>query len=324
MRSKLVLCLAAVLLAAAAGVSAQAPVHVFKVGLFHVGLDHDPPALAPLRENLRRLGYEDGKNIHLDYRNQANEDAAHATARAFRQERVDLIIAFENQAVRAAKAATSEIPIVFAHVSDPVAAGWVKSMARPGTNLTGVADFIGELHDKRLQIFTEILPRLRRLLILVDPTDPTRARATAEITRAAQQLKIQLVERRATTEAEVTKAFAALKKGDVDAALVVSPNLTSKFPGLILRLSLEHQLPIGFHRKALAEQGALFAYGTDFRAVAEDVAGYVDRVLKGAKPADLPVQQAARLELTLNNRIARALGIAIPQAVVLRANSVIE
>jgi ABC-type uncharacterized transport system substrate-binding protein len=202
-------------LAASLDAEAEQMGKVWRIGLFHVGLDHDPPALAPLRESLKRLGYEEGKNIHLDYRNQADEEAARATALTFVREQVDLMIAFENQAVRAARAASSEIPVVFAHVSDPVAAGFVKSVARPGGNLTGVADYVGELQDKRVQILGEIV-RLRRLLILTDPTDPATPRLTADITRAASQLKVQLVERRVTTEADVTKIFASLKRNDVD------------------------------------------------------------------------------------------------------------
>jgi putative ABC transport system substrate-binding protein len=166
------LVLALTLTLAPLGAEGQQPLKIPRIGLFHVGLDHDPPGLAPLRESLRRMGYEEGRNIRLDYRNQADEDAVRATARAFVRKRVDLMVAFENQAVRAAQAATSEIPVAFAHVSDPVAAGFVKSMARPGGNLTGVADYVGELQDKRVQIFGEMV-RLRRLLILTDPTDPT-------------------------------------------------------------------------------------------------------------------------------------------------------
>src|SRR5437899_5885193 len=156
---------------------------VWRVGLFHVGLDHEPPTLAPLREGLKRLGYED-KNIRLDWRNQADEDAARVTARAFVRERVDLIVAFEAQAVRATQAATSEIPVVFVHVGDPVASGFVKSIAQPGGNLTGIADFVGELQDKRMQILGEIV-RLQRLLILTDPLDPNTARLRAEVRRVA-------------------------------------------------------------------------------------------------------------------------------------------
>ena len=315
--------LALTLTLAPLGAEGQQPLKIPRIGLFHVGLDHDPPGLAPLRESLRRMGYEEGRNIRLDYRNQADEDAARATARAFVRERVDVLVAFENQAVRAAQAATSEIPVVFAHVSDPVAAGFVKSMARPGGNLTGVADYVGELQDKRVQIFSEMV-RLRRLLILTDPTDPATQRLTADIERVAPQLKVRLVERHATTEADVTKIFASLKKGAVDGMVVISPKLITNFPGLILRLSLERQIPLTSHRKALVEQGALFSYGPDFVAVGQDIAGYVDRILKGAKPADLPVQQVARLELVINLRTARALGLTIPQSVLLRADQVIQ
>ncbi|PYN30337.1 MAG: hypothetical protein DME01_27780 [Candidatus Rokuibacteriota bacterium] len=315
--------LALTLTLAPLGAEGQQPLKIPRIGLFHVGLDHDPPGLAPLRESLRRIGYEEGRNIRLDYQNQADEDAARSTARAFVQERVDLMVAFENQAVRAAQAATSEIPVVFAHVSDPVAAGFVKSMARPGGNLTGVADYVGELQDKRVQIFSEMV-RLRRLLILTDPTDPATQRLTADIERVAPQLKVRLVERHATTEADVTKIFASLKKGAVDGMVVISPKLITNFPGLILRLSLERQIPLTSHRKALVEQGALFSYGPDFVAVGQDIAGYVDRILKGAKPADLPVQQVARLELVINLRTARALGLTIPQSVLLRADQVIQ
>jgi ABC-type uncharacterized transport system substrate-binding protein len=315
--------LAFALTLAPVGAEGQQPLKNPRIGLFHVGLDHDPPGLAPLRASLRRLGYEEGRNIHLDYRNQASEDAARATARAFVRERVDLMVAFENQAVRAAQSATSEIPVIFAHVSDPVAAGFVKSMARPGGNLTGVADYVGELQDKRVQIFGEMV-RLRRLLILTDPTDPATQRLTADIERVAPQLKVRLVERHATTEADVTKIFASLKKGAVDGMVVISPRLITNFPELILRLSLERQIPLTSHRKALVEQGALFSYGPDYVAVGQDIAGYVDRILKGAKPADLPVQQVARLELVINLKTAKALGLTIPQTLLLRADQVIE
>lgn len=161
--------------------------------------------------------------------------------------------------------------MVFAHVSDPVAAGFVKSLSHPGSNLTGVADFVGELEDKRVQILGEMV-RLRRLLVLIDPTDPATARLMAEITRVAPQLKVQLVERRATTETDLTKIFASLKKGEVDGMVIISPKLVTNFPSLILRLSLERQIPLAYHRKALVEQGALFSYGPNYLEVGQAVA----------------------------------------------------
>ena len=302
---------------------AQRPGTAARVGLFHVGLDHDPPGLAPLRESLKRLGYEEGKNIHLDYRNQANEEAARNTARAFANERVDLIVAFEDQAVRAAQTATSAIPVVFAHVSDPIAGGFVKSFAYPGANLTGVADYVGELQDKRVQLFGEMV-RLQRLLVLSDPTDPATARLMADLRRKAPQLKVQLVERRATTEADLMKTFEALKKGEVDGAIAVSPKLVTNFPSLILRLSLARQIPLASHRRELVEQGALFSYGPNYPEIGRALAGYVDRILKGAKPADLPVEQATRLDLVINLKTARVLGLTILPSVLGRADHVIE
>jgi ABC-type uncharacterized transport system substrate-binding protein len=319
----LALLLAAGLFAAPLDGVAQRSGSAARVGLFHVGLDHDPPGLAPLRESLKSLGYEEGQNVHLDYRNQADESAAQRTARAFVREHVNVIIAFEDQAVRAAQAATSEIPVVFAHVSDPVAAGFVKSFARPGSNLTGVADYVGELQEKRVQIFNEMV-RLRRLLVLVDPTDPATARLMAELSRGASQLQIQLVERRATSEADLVKIFGSLKQGDVDGAITVSPKLVTNFPALILRLSQAHQIPLGSHRKEVVAQGALFSYGPNYPEIGRSLAGYIDRILKGAKPADLPVEQAARLDLVINLRTAKALGLAIPQSLLLRADHVIE
>ena len=315
--------LALVLALASLTAEAQPAAKIPRIGLIHVGLDHDPPGLAPLRKSLRQLGYEEGRTIHLDYRNQVDEDAARATAQSFVRERVDLIVAFENQAVRAVQAATSQIPVVFAHVSDPVSAGFVKSVARPGGNLTGVADYLGELQDKRLEILGEMV-RLRRLLILTDPTDPATPRLTGDVERVARQLKVELVERRATTEADLTKIFAALKKGAVDGMVIISPKLITNFPAQILRLSLEHKIPFGHHRDALVEQGALFSYGPDYMEVGQSIAGYIDRIVKGAKPADLPIQQAARLRLVINLKTAHAFGITVPQSVLLRADQVIE
>ena len=293
------------------------------LGLFHVGLDHDPPSLAPLRENLKRLGYDESKNIRFDYRNQADEEAARRTAKAFVRERVDLLIAFENQAVRAAQGATAHIPVVFAHVSDPVAAGFVKSFAYPGSNLTGVADYVGEIQDKRIQLLSEMVP-LRRLLILIDPTDPATPRLRGVLARVAPQLKVQLVERHATTESDVAKIFESLKKGEVDGLIVVSPKLITNAPALILRLALEHRIPMVSHRKEQAKDGALFSYGPDFDEVGQAVATYIDRILKGARPADLPVQQAGRLELVINLKTAKALGLTIPPSLLARADQVIE
>ena len=310
-------------LAAPLGVEAQQiSSKVARIGLFHVGLDHEPPALASLRDSLKRLGYEDGKTIQLDYRNQPDEQAARATARAFARNNVDLILAFEDQAVRAAQLATSKIPVVFAHIADPVAAGYVMSLARPGTNLTGVADNLLSLHDKRVQILAEL--QLRRVLVLIDPTDPTTLPRLADLTNAAPQIGVWLVERNATTEADLRGVFAALGKSEVESLVIISSSLSTKFPELILRLSLERRIPLASHRKALVEKGALFSYGPNYAAVGQDVAAYIDRILRGTKAAELPVQQASRFEFVINLKTAKALRLTIPPSLLLRADQVIE
>lgn len=328
---------AAVIGARAVFAEAQQAGKVRRIALFHVGLDHVPPSLEGLRVGLSALGYNvgtaavpkesaviEGPKIRLDWRNLPDEEAAREAARSFVRDRVDVIVAFENQAVRAAQAATSEIPVVFVHVTDPVAEGFVKALNRPGANLTGISDYYGELHAKRLQLFTELVPGLRRLLVLTDRSDPATARLLVDIQREAHRLRLQLLERNATTEADLKHVFASLKKSEVDGVVIVSPNLITKFPSLILRLSSESRLPLGSHRKAMSHEGALFAYGPNYSTLGRDAAEYVDRILKGAKPATLPVQQASRLEFVINLKAARALGLTIPPSLLLRADQVIE
>jgi putative tryptophan/tyrosine transport system substrate-binding protein len=304
-------------------VEAQQPGKVWHVGLFHVGLDHNPQSLEPLRAGLKALGYEQGKNIYLDWRNLPDEEAARETAKQFVKNRVDLIVAWENQTVRAAKAATAEIPVVFISVTDPVADGFVKSLARPGGNLTG---FVGrrELPDKQLELFNEIVPQLHRVLVLNDPQDPTTERLLTEVRKVAPVLKLQLIERDVTNQAEIERVFGSIKRGDVDGVLMVSIDLQQKFTALILRLTSERNLPLAVRAATWVEKGGLFSYGHDVRPVGRDAAGYVDRILKGTKPADLPVQQPTKFELIINLKTAKQIGLTIPPNVLARADRVIR
>jgi putative ABC transport system substrate-binding protein len=303
--------------------NAQQVGKVWRIGLFHVGLDHVPPSLDGLREGLKALGYEEGKNLHFDWRNLPDEEAARKTAKEFVRDRVDLMVAFENQTIRAAKAATSEIPIVFVHAIDPVADGFVKTLARPGGNLTGLGG-VGDFPAKRMEMLREFVPRLHRLLILIDPDDPATPRQRGEVRRAAEILKLQLLERETRNQADLERLFASLKRGDVDGAFVASPNLWSKFSSLIIRLASERRLALPMHRKEFAEQGALFSYGANFRAVGQAAARYVDKILKGGKPADLPAEEVSQFELVINLKTAKALGLTIPKSVLIRADQVIE
>lgn len=296
---------------------------VWRIGLFHVGLDHVPPSVEPLREGLKALGYEQGKNLYFDWRNLPDEDAARETAKEFVRNRVNLIVAFESQTVRAAKAATTEIPIVFLHVADPVAEGFVKSLARPGGNLTGFITW-SISPAKWVELFSEIVPGLRRLLVLVDPEDPVAPGELGEVRRAAELLKLQLVEREATSQADVERVFAGVRRGTVDGVFTAGQTLRAKFSALLIRLASEKRLPLATHRKEWVQQGALFSYGPDLASIGREAAPYVDKILKGAKPGDLPVPQPTRFELVINLKTAKALGLTIPPSLLFRADHLIQ
>jgi putative ABC transport system substrate-binding protein len=305
-------------------IAAAPPGKVWRIGLFHVGLDHVPPWLEVLREELHRLGYAEGKNLRWDWRNLPDEAAARETAQAFVREHVDLIVAFENQTVRAAQAATAEIPIVFMGASDPVAAGFVHSLAHPSGNLTGFEAFTLELPDKKLELFKALVPHLRRVLVLQDLADPLTLSLLAELRTAGAALKLQLVEQAVTTQADIERVFGALPRGDVDGVYVLSPNLLVKFSALVIRLTTEHSLPVPGHRKEWVRQGALFSYAPDSRADGREAAVYIDKILHGTKPADLPVERPMAFELVINLKTAQAIGITIPPPLLFQADEVIR
>ncbi|MBI4488361.1 MAG: ABC transporter substrate-binding protein [Deltaproteobacteria bacterium] len=303
--------------------NAQQPKKISRIGLFHVGLDHVPPSLEPLRQELKKLGYEEGKNIQFDWRNLPDEDAAVATAKEVARERVDLIVAFEDQTIRAAKAATSEVPVVFLHANDPVAAGFVKSFSHPGGNMTGFVTWpVSE--GKQVELFKELVPQLSSLLLLVHPQDPVGRRWLGEVREAGEALKVRFVEREATKQAEIERVLRSVKQGEVGGVLVPSQILRNSFTSVIIRIASERRLPLGIHRKEWVEQGALFSYAANLAAVGRAAAPYVDKILKGAKPADLPVDQVSRFELVINLKTAKHLGLTIPQSVLYRADRVIR
>lgn len=254
---------------------AESASKVWRIGVFHVGLDHILETLERLRDGLRALGYDvgsapmtrvstvvSGSNIRFDWRNVADEAAARETAKEFVQDRVDLIVAVEDNTLRAAQAATSDIPVVFLQVADPVGEGYVKSLSHPGGNLTGLADFLIEQAPKRLELLKAMVPGLRRLLVLIDPDDdPTTALLLGEVRRAAAELQIEPVQVEVREREDIERAFASLNPRDVQGVFIASLLLTTRFPSLVLRLATDRRLVVPFHRKAWVVQGALFSYG---------------------------------------------------------------
>jgi putative ABC transport system substrate-binding protein len=303
---------------------AQQPNKLWRIGLFHVGLDHVPPSLEPLKEGLKAMGYVEGKNIHLDWRNLPDDETAREVAKEFVKDGVDLIVAFEDQTVRAAKAATSQIPVVFLHVGDPVVAGFVQSLPHPGGNLTGLAGSSGNLLGKQIELFKELVPQLRRILLLMNPEDPRTAPSLTEARQVSEGLKIELVERKVRDQPDIERVFSSVNAGSINGAFVL-PGLTSTgLYSVILRRTLEKRLPLATHRKEWVEEGGLFSYGPDYGNVGRDAARYVDKIFKGTKPADLPVEQSMRFEFVINLKTAKQMGLTIPPNALARADKVIK
>jgi putative tryptophan/tyrosine transport system substrate-binding protein len=295
------------------------------VGLFHVGLDHVPPSVDTLYDEMRLLQYEDGRTIRLDWHNLPDEQAAHEVAREFVSNRAQVIVAYENQTVRAAMAATTEIPIVFIHFDDPLANGFVRSHAQPGGNVTGFeGGGVGNLTEKRLDLFKQLVPTLRRLLVLIDPQDPTTPRLLQEVRRAALALQIEVLEDAIAELADVDRVFDAHSPRDVDGVFAISPNLQTKFPAALTELGTRKGFAMLGFRKEWVEKGALFSYAPDLAPMGRLAARYVDRILKGTRPADLPVQAPDSLELVVNLKTAQALGLTIPQSALSQATLIIQ
>ena len=302
---------------------AQQAMRLRRIGLIHVGLDHVPASLPTFREGLRALGYEEGRNIRLDFRNLADEAAAHAVAREFVRDRLDLIVAFETQAMRGVKAAASKIPVVFLHLRDPVADGYVASLVRPGGNVTGFNSWPVS-PSKQIEIFSEFMPRPRRLLVLFHPQDSVSQRHMPDLRSAAAALPLQLAEREVMSASDIERVLGAADPTTADGVFVASATLVANFTSLVLRLATERRLPLISHTKNWVQQGALFSYATDLAVIGRSAASYVDKILRGANPSDLPVEQPTKFELVINRKTAKALGLTIPQSLLLRADQVIE
>lgn len=304
-------------------VFAQQVTKVWHIGVCHVGLDHEPPGLNSLHKALNDMGYVDGKNLRFDWRNQPDAAAAAATIKEWVAANVDVIVGFEDQCIRAARSATSKVPIVFVQIYDPQAAGYIKSLARPGGNLTGpVANL--KLIDKRLELLKEVDPKVQLILVLFDGRDPYSPGELALARQAAAQLHLKLVERDVGSEAELRRVFAGLKPGDVHAVIVASPDLQTNHPRLIIELGNDAQLPVVGHREAWVEWGALLSYSTDADTAGPVAARYIDKIFKGANPAELPVEELSRTVLAVNLKRARELGLTIPPSVQARADRMIQ
>jgi putative ABC transport system substrate-binding protein len=284
--------------------------------------------IAALRQGLRELGYEEGKNLVIEYRwAEEDLDRLPALASELVNLKVDLIVTDGTPGSRAAKQATTTIPVVMAAVGDPVRSGLVASLARPGGNLTGNSIVEADLILKRLQLVREVIPNASRLGFLYVPGTQIGAAAEAgakALDDAAGLLGMQVHRFGIGEPKDLASAFATMAKERTDALVVRSDTLLVVHYGEIARLAVQTRLPTVGSAKQFVEAGGLFAYGVDVVETYRHAAVYVDKIFKGAKPADLPVEQPTKFELIINRVTAKALGLAIPQSLLLRADEVIQ
>jgi len=297
---------------------------VYSVGVLLQGGSYSP-AVDGLREGLRELGLEEGKQLVLDVRDAKGDlKAVEAAARSLEAEKVDLIYSVTTSVTLAAKRATKRVPIVFFASTDPVALGFIETFRKPGGRLTGIHSQFTDLTGKRLELLKEMIPSLRRVVTFYSPDNPA-AQQSIKIARdAASRLKVGLVERRVSSVDELRAGLRALRPGEVDAFFYVSDAMVSSQAELIIETARAKRLPTMLQDLGSVAKGALASYGVSFYTVGRLSAGHVQRVLLGADPRDLPVEQLDRLYFIINLKTAKFLGLNIPQSVLARADEVIQ
>lgn len=276
--------------------------------------------------HMRQLGYVDGSNIVFERRYAKGElDRIPGLVEELMQKKVRVLVAPNNVAIEATRKAKATMPVVMAASIDPVAAGYVATLARPGGNITGIVTLNRALGAKRIEMLQEILPKLTRLAILWDADGPGPKVAIQNYERAAHALKVRVQSLAIHgPKPDLEGALHAAKAARAELLLVVANPLVSQHRAALMALALKHRIPVMAEHGIYLGAGALVSYGADYSKTAERLAVYVDKILKGAKPADLPVEQPTTFELGLNLKTARALDIKIPRTVLLRADKVIE
>ena len=284
-----------------------------------------PASVEALLEGLRALGYVEGRTIQIEFRwAEGNVQRLPELAADLVRSGVELIVATGDAPTRAARAATSRLPIVMATSGDAVGAGFVSSLARPGGNVTGMTAINPELGAKRLQLLREMLPTASRVAVLWNPVDAAHALELNAVQLAAPQLGVTLLALALRAPADLDKVFIELSRQRMDALIVFNDTTTFEARERILQLAGESRIPAMYEAAEWADAGGLVAYGVTHADLFRRSAEHIDRILKGARPADLPVEQPMRLRLSVNRKTAAALGINVPQSILLRADRMIE
>jgi putative ABC transport system substrate-binding protein len=315
--------LCAMLFALCSSVDAQQPTKVPRIG--YLGGSGVSSRREAFRQRLRELGYVEGKNIIIEWRSAEGKlDHLPALAADLVRLKVDVIVTGGGRATRTAKEATNTIPIVMAQVPDPVGDGFVASLARPSGNITGLSALGPELSGKRLELLKETIPKLPRVAILGTSTTPGNAQQLREVELAAGALKVKLQFLDVLNPKDVETAFRAASKGHAEGVLLLSASIFVSRRTQVLDLAQKSRLPAIYYRPEFVEAGGLMSYGVNDTDLYRRAAMYVDKILKGAKPSDLPVEQPTKFEFIINLKAAKQIGLTIPQKVLARADRVIK
>jgi putative ABC transport system substrate-binding protein len=304
---------------------AQQPGSPRRIGVLAGGFTPENKEAQAFRQGLRDAGYAEGRDVVIEWRYVGGDYArVPALVADLVQLKVDVIVVTNTPAALAVKRATSTIPIVLASVGDPVGSGLVTSLAHPGSNVTGLSLMIAELSAKRLQLLKEAIPRLTRVAVLWNPDTPPHTKVVEDLKAGAPSLSIELKFVSARTPAEFGPAFSAVSRAHAQALYVLEDPVFFTHRMTLLKLALKARLPVLYGERNFPDAGALMSYGPNTEDLFRRSAGYVDKILKGAKPGDLPIEQPTKFELVVNLKTAKALGITIPQSILLRADEVIR
>jgi len=321
-----VLTVCAMLLALSSPSQAQQPKNVPQIGfLGFTSLSGIAARIEAFRQGLRELGYVDGKNIVIEYRSAEGKlDRLSELAAELVRLKVDVIVTSGPSVTRAVKEATTTIPIVMGFDTDPVGNGFVASLARPGGNITGLSVVSPELSGKQLELLKEIVPKLSRVAVLGTSTNPGNSQALKETELAAGAFTVQLQNLDVLSPKDIETAFRDASRGRAGAVLVLASPIIESHRTQIADLAAKNRLPAIYYAPEFVEAGGLMSYGTSFADLFRRAATYVDKILKGAKPGDLPVEQPKKFEFIINLKTAKQIGLTIPPNVLARADKVIR
>jgi putative ABC transport system substrate-binding protein len=305
---------------------AQQPTKIPRIGYLTVAsLSSNVGRVEAFRQGLRDLGYIEGKTIVIEWRSAEGKLARHRELAAeLVRLNVDVIVTSGPTMTRAAKAATSTIPIVMAQDSDPVGSGFVASLARPGGNITGLSTLAPELSGKQLELLKDIVPKLSRVAVLGNSNTPGTPKILKEIELAARAFGVQLQPLDILGAKDIETAFRAATKAQADALLALASTVLTEHRAQIVNQALMHRLPAVYFSSVWVEDGGLMSYSSSFTDLSRRAATYVDKILKGRKPADLPVEQPIKFEFMVNLKTAKQIGVTIPPNVLARADKVIR